>query len=136
VSRLVPVEVELIGAGVRQVKPGFLTRATFSSNVRENALLVPSAAVVVSGGASVVYLVKGGTARRQNVRPGLTYAGNMEILDGVIEGDTVIVAGNTSVRDGGPVKVVDAAVGDSLSSAIQGSGEEVGSGPGRGRGGD
>jgi multidrug efflux pump subunit AcrA (membrane-fusion protein) len=136
VSRLVPVEVELTGAGVRQVKPGFLTRATFSSNVRENALLVPSAAVVVSGGASVVYLVKGGRARRQNVRPGLTYAGNMEILDGVIEADTVIVAGNTSVRDGGLVKVVDAAVGDSLSSAIQGSGEEAGSEPGRGRGGD
>jgi membrane fusion protein (multidrug efflux system) len=120
VSRLVPVEVELTGAGVRMVRPGYLTRATFRSNARENTLLVPASAVVISAGSSALYLLQGGTARRVNVRTGLAHEGRMEILEGVSAGDTVIVAGNTSVRDGGAVRIVEQALGDSVSPVAPG----------------
>jgi membrane fusion protein (multidrug efflux system) len=122
VSRLVPVELSLAGAGVRDVKPGFLARATFHSTARENAVLVPASAIVVSGGLSAVYLVRSGNASRQNVSTGLTSEGRVEILDGVTEGDTVIVAGNIAVRDGAPVRIVDPARGDSIPTrgALQG----------------
>ena len=140
VSRLVPVEVELTGPGVRNVKPGYLTRATFRSNARENALLVPVSAVVISAGSSVIYLVKEGRASRTNVATGLVHEGNVEILAGVQVGDTVIVAGNTSVRDNAPVRVVPPTLGDSAPGVRQlrggggGSGQENGGRSGTGGG--
>jgi RND family efflux transporter MFP subunit len=134
VSRLVPVEVELTGSDARQVRPGFLARATFRSNARENALLIPVSAVVVSVGASVVYVVNEGKATRTSVRPGLTSEGRIEILEGLSEGDTVIVAGNIAVRDGARVRVVTAA-GDSLTVRSAGGASGSGRGGGRGPGG-
>jgi membrane fusion protein (multidrug efflux system) len=113
------------------VRPGFLTRATFSSNAKVNALLIPAAAVVISlsEGSSAVYLVKEGRAKRTNVRTGLSYSGRIEILEGVATGDTVIVAGNIAVRDGAAIRVVTAALGDSVPP-----GASLRSGTGRGGG--
>jgi membrane fusion protein (multidrug efflux system) len=128
-SRLVPVEVELTGAGVRSVKPGYLVRATFTSSAKGDALLIPASAIVISAGASAVYLVKEGRAKRTNVRTGLNYSGRIEILDGVVAGDTVIVAGNIAVRDGAAVRVVPAALGDSVPPASR---AQLGSGRGNG----
>jgi hypothetical protein len=102
------------------VRPGYLTRATFRSNARENTLLVPASALVISAGSSALYLLQDGAARRVNVRTGLAHEGRMEILEGVSAGDTVIVAGNTSVRDGGAVRIVDRALGDSVSPVAPG----------------
>lgn len=136
VSRLVPVEVELTGAGVSRVKPGFLTRATFSTSARENALLIPASAIVVTAGASAVYLMSDGRAHLQSVRPGLNYAGRIEILEGIQEGDTVIVAGNIAVRDGALVRAVAPTLGDSVRIGVEmGGGGVPGGARGAARGG-
>jgi RND family efflux transporter MFP subunit len=114
VSRLIPVEVALTSAGARDVKPGFLARVSLRLDPRSNVLMVPSPAVLADPGGSIVYLVRGGKAARTRVRAGGTFQGRMEIVDGLVAGDTVIVNGNNIVRDGGVVRVVSAPTLDSV----------------------
>ncbi|HEU4629475.1 MAG TPA: efflux RND transporter periplasmic adaptor subunit [Gemmatimonadaceae bacterium] len=108
ITRLVPVEVELGGPAARQARPGFLARVTFRLDPRTGVLLVPSAAVLENTRGPVVYVVRDGRAALRPVRRGSTYEGQVEITTGLTVGDSVVVAGNTNLRDGAQVRVVDA----------------------------
>jgi hypothetical protein len=77
-----------------------------------------------------------GRAHLQSVRPGLNYAGRIEILEGIQEGDTVIVAGNIAVRDGALVRAVAPTLGDSVRIGVEmGGGGVPGGARGAARGG-
>jgi membrane fusion protein, multidrug efflux system len=104
-SRLVPVEVALAGEGARVVRPGFLARTTFALGARE-ALLMPASAVVRGAGGEAVFVVRNGEAARRTVRTGLTSLGRVEVVDGVEEGETVVMAGHNMLRDGMQVRIV------------------------------
>jgi RND family efflux transporter MFP subunit len=116
VTRLVPVEVALSGSSGRAVRPGFLARVSLRLDPRTNVLMVPAAALLEDPSGAVVYLVQNGKASRRRVRRGETYQGRVEIVDGISEGDVVIVAGNTMVREGAAVRVIDPKTGTSPST--------------------
>jgi len=105
-TRMVPVEVALSGAAVRQLKPGFMARVTFQLGERPGVLLVPQRAVVGPVDARAVFVVRGAKAERRPVRLGQTSGGRAEVLDGLAAGDSVVVAGADQVRDGGTVRIV------------------------------
>ena len=111
-SRMVPVEVALPGSD-RRLKPGFLARAAFQLGERSGILLVPTRAVVGPVDARAVFVVSGGTAERRPVQLGQSSGGRSEVLEGVVAGDSVVVAGVDEVRDGGRVRVV-APVGEGV----------------------
>lgn len=106
-TRLVPVEIALTGAQLQRLRPGYTVRATLALDRRDNALLVPSRAVSGPAGARAVYIVKGGVVERRAVSIGSDMAGQSEILDGVSEGDSVIVSGTSMIREGAKALVVD-----------------------------
>jgi membrane fusion protein, multidrug efflux system len=107
-SRLVPVEVEMRGEGTQLGRPGFLARTTFALSARENALLIPSSALVTgTGGTTAVFVINEDRARRRTVTTGLTSEGRIEILSGLTEGEVVVSSGTTMVRDGGAVRMVN-----------------------------
>jgi RND family efflux transporter MFP subunit len=110
-TRLVPVEVALTGNQLAGLRPGYTVRATLSLDKRDDALLVPSRAVSGPAGARAVYVVTGGQIERRAVRIGSDIAGLSEVLDGVVEGDSVIVSGTSMIREGAKAKVV-APLGD------------------------
>ena len=105
-SRLVPVEIALTGVAARQAKPGFLARVTFHLDAREGVLLIPSTAVLENPRGAVVYVVQNGKAALRAVERGSTYQGRVEIVKGLAIGDSVVVAGNTLLRDGSTVRVM------------------------------
>ena len=123
VTRLVPVEVALSGTSARQVRPGFLARVNIALDPRTNVLMVPAGALLQDPNGSVVYLVQGGKATRRNVRRGVSYQGQVEIVEGIAAGDTVIVAGNTMVREGSAVRVIDNGARDVQAVGTDTSGE-------------
>ncbi|HEX6313256.1 MAG TPA: efflux RND transporter periplasmic adaptor subunit [Gemmatimonadaceae bacterium] len=106
-TRLVPVEVALSGAQLANLRPGYTVRATLALDRRDDALLVPSRAVSGPAGARAVYVVTGGVIERRSVRIGSDMAGLSEILEGVAEGDSVIVSGTSMIREGAKAKVVE-----------------------------
>lgn len=106
VSRLVPVEVALSGDGARGIKPGFLARVLFRLEPRSGVLLIPGTAVLENPRGAVVYVVQNGKAALRSVERGASYQGRVEITNGLAVGDSVVVAGNTLLRDGAAVRVM------------------------------
>jgi membrane fusion protein (multidrug efflux system) len=106
-TRLVPVEVALASAAGSIVRPGFLARATFALGTRDDVLLVPAGALVSAGSTQAVFVVsEGGAAVRRPVATGLTTQGMVEVVEGLDEGERIVVQGAARLRDGAPVRVV------------------------------
>jgi membrane fusion protein (multidrug efflux system) len=76
--------------------------------------VVPEEAIVPQGGRQfVIKLVPGPdndtlVSRRVEVKVGIRRPGQVEIIEGLQEGDTVVTAGQQRLqRDGSPVKVLE-----------------------------
>jgi membrane fusion protein (multidrug efflux system) len=106
VTRLVPVEVALTGTAIGSLRPGFTIRSIFRLGSRNNALLIPTRAVMGPAGARAVVIVRQGKSERKLVRVGPDIDGTTEVLEGLALGDTVIVAGQALLRDGSAVRIV------------------------------
>lgn len=107
-TRLVPVEVVLTGIAAREARPGFLARVSFQLDPRQGVLMVPAGALVDDAGGSAAFVISQGQASRRPVERGGIFQGRVEIVRGLEAGDTVAVAGVTSLRDGAQVRIVDA----------------------------
>ncbi len=105
VTRLVPVEVALLGEGTRIARPGFLGRVTFAVDTRHDVVLVPQGAVLGGEGAESVFLVRDGKAVRRPVQTGVHFEGRVEIVSGLEPGEMVIVLGNSELREGTTVRI-------------------------------
>jgi membrane fusion protein (multidrug efflux system) len=110
-TRLVPVEVELSSEAAALARPGFLARVTFELGARDDVLLVPASAIVSgAGGTPAVFVVENGRALRRGIETGLTSEGRVEVVSGLAAGESVVVIGSNSLRDGAEVRVVGGAV--------------------------
>ena len=105
-TRLVPVEVALTGSALEKLRPGYTVRSMFRLGSRNDALLIPTRAVIGPAGARTVVIVRQGKSERRIVRVGPDIDGMTEVLEGLAAGDSVIVAGQALLRDGSPVRIV------------------------------
>ncbi len=85
--------------------PGQMADLTIVFESRE-APGVPSAAILVRAGRSVVFVVQDGRAAMRPVETGLQNDGWTEIRSGLEPGEIVITEGQTLVQDGMPVDVL------------------------------
>jgi RND family efflux transporter MFP subunit len=104
-TRLVTVEVALEPGS--QARPGFLSRVRLRLDARDDVLLVPAGAVLTgSGGEESTFVVEDGKALRRPIETGLVSQGRVEVVRGLSAGETVIVEGGSSLREGAPVRTV------------------------------
>jgi membrane fusion protein (multidrug efflux system) len=87
------------------LKPGMLMTVDLTLSERDGALLISEAALVPEGAEQYVYKVEDERAVRTLVRIGARKRGVVEIIDGLAEGDQVIVGGVQKVRNGTRVRV-------------------------------
>ncbi len=101
-----------------QLRPGMFARVNAVFSERDKAIVVPEEAIVPQGGKQfVIKLLDGAdkgtdketkTTQRVEVKVGIRKPGKVEILEGLVEGDEVITAGQQRVqKDGTVVKVVE-----------------------------
>ena len=69
------------------------------TEVHENVVLVPVAAVIREGGEAVVFVAAGDKAERRAVEAGLTDGEHVEITKGVKAGELVITKGMNGLPD-------------------------------------
>lgn len=127
VTRLVPVEVAIGGPAARNVRPGFLARVSFALSPRSGVLLLPGAALLQNPRGAAVYVIQDGRATLRSVQRGGTYDGRVEITSGLAPGDSVVVAGNTMLREGSEVTIATAP-GDTIPASDR-AGQTVGVAP-------
>lgn len=96
------------------LRPGMFARVTTVFGVRDKARVIPEEAIVPQGGKQyVIKLVPGPhqdslVSQRVEVKVGIRRPGQVEILEGLKDGDTVVTAGQQRLqRDGSPVKVLE-----------------------------
>lgn len=91
------------------VKPGMYATVAIPLTQRATALTVPQLSILErQGDRGVVYVVVNGKATKRNVVLGASRGDRIEILDGLREGEHVIVGGQTRVQEGSPVRVTNA----------------------------
>jgi RND family efflux transporter MFP subunit len=104
-TRLVPVEVALEFGS--QARPGYLARVRLRLDSRSDVPLVPASAVLSgAGGVESAFVVEDGKAFRRQVETGMVSRGRVEIVSGLQPGDTVVVEGGASLREGAQVRAV------------------------------
>ncbi len=86
------------------LRPGTFGDLVFEVQSHENALVVPQIAVLEN---AYVFIVEGGKAVRRTVSLGIQNTTTIEVLDGLVEGDTVIVEGNFGLEEGAAVQVLE-----------------------------
>lgn len=105
-TRTFTVELLIANADER-VRPGMYARVTINHG-RAKHVVVPDRAVqkLVGSGDRYVYVVKGDKAEYRKVELGQRLDTEYEILSGVNPGETVVVAGQSRLKNGAKVKIV------------------------------
>ena len=86
--------------------PGMFARIDVLYEKFANAIVVPSAAVVLEDGTYVAYVVKDGIAKRREVVPGARSSNELQIKNGIRQGEKVISDAVYGIRDGVAVTAV------------------------------
>lgn len=90
----------------RQLKPGMFGRVRIVYDTRENALMIPKAAVITEDGANSVYVLNNNLVFRRPVQTGYVNGLNIEVLKGLADGDSVVTIGHSSLQDSALVQSV------------------------------
>jgi len=89
-----------------EIIPGSLLEIEILYN-NKNALSVPDTSVMYEGSKKFIYkIIENNVLKKMEIKTGVRNQGNLEILDGLIEGDKIIAEGLTKVRPGMKVKPI------------------------------
>jgi len=94
-------------SGTDGLQPGLFARLSIQTDRREDALVIPRAALLDEGNEAAVYVVREGKAWRTAITPGYEQSGRIEIRSGLAEGDAVIITGKAALREGSAVEVLE-----------------------------
>ena len=67
---------------------------------------VPESSVTIQGKTAFVYVVNGETVEKKNIKIGKRNFGKVSVLDGVSEGNKIVVEGVSKVRDKSKIKII------------------------------
>ncbi|MEQ1439283.1 efflux RND transporter periplasmic adaptor subunit [Fontimonas sp. SYSU GA230001] len=103
-----------------ELKPGMFGRVEILYDRRERAVLIPKDAVVTEDAQHSVFVVQDGRAHRRAVSIGYSDADHYEVLSGLVAGDTLVITGQSSLRDDSKVEIVNAptAAPDAKASSV------------------
>ena len=87
--------------------PGAFVNVEVKLKENENAILIPTVAIVPELKGQSVYLFKNGMVSSQQVDLGLREEKRVQIVSGLEEGDTVITSGILQIRPGANVQITE-----------------------------
>jgi len=89
-----------------EIIPGSLLEIEILYN-EKSTLSVPDTSIMYEGNKKFVYkVVENNLIKKAEVKTGVRYLGNLEVLDGLVEGDKIIAEGLTKIRPGMKVKPI------------------------------
>jgi membrane fusion protein (multidrug efflux system) len=91
-----------------KLKPGMFARMTIAVSQKE-CVVVPDTALVREADQTYVFVVNDNAARRCSVKLGIWQGQLHEVLTGVSPGDVVVTHGQTQLKDGQTVEIVQEA---------------------------
>jgi RND family efflux transporter MFP subunit len=104
-SRAFKVKVEFPNKDHR-LKSGMFARARIYPRIHKDVLIIPFKSVIKSGGGTFVFIADGDIASSRAVRVGITNEEEIEVIDGLREGDEVVIEGHYGMADKTQVRVL------------------------------
>ena len=102
-----PSEIEITNNTSNDLKAGMYGTAKFASNQQKQTLkIVPRNAFVGSVSSNEIFVIENGTAKLKKVTAGRILGDKVEILDGLSNGEIVIVTGQINLQDGNAVEII------------------------------
>lgn len=89
----------------RRILPGAFAQITYSLSEISDAMLVPSESIIPELGQTFVFVLRDGAAHRVPVLTGIRTDTQVQITDGLVPGDSVLVTGILQLRQGMAVRV-------------------------------
>jgi RND family efflux transporter MFP subunit len=130
-TRTAPIEVEIPNPGAR-LKPGMYARVQVVTDLKREALVVPANALVDIGGRRGVFIaLENNTVTYRPVNTGIEELEQIEILQGLAEGDRIVTTGSGALREGDRVLIA----GQAGRGGRQGGGRQGGDQTGAPQGG-
>jgi membrane fusion protein (multidrug efflux system) len=105
-TRALRAEVEIDNHD-RQLRPGMFVEVTLIGERRENVTVIPRRALTERGGRRVAFVLRGQRVARQDVTLGLGDDQLVEVRDGIVPGDRVVVRGLETLTDQMFVRVIE-----------------------------
>lgn len=99
--------VEIILNKNQNLHVGMYLKVHFDSKEEQTGIMIPRKAVVGSVLSADVYVAENGKAVKREVKLGDMFGDNIEILDGLEEGDEIIISGLMNVSDGVDIRIVE-----------------------------
>ncbi|HRD01971.1 MAG TPA: efflux RND transporter periplasmic adaptor subunit [Candidatus Saccharicenans sp.] len=90
-----------------EIKPGMHAEIEIVTEIFPKRLLVPQAAVLVRGGRPLVFVVENGLAKWRYIEAGQENEQYVEVLDGIKEGEPVIIEGHMTLAHDSAVRIVE-----------------------------
>ena len=101
-----PIEIEIANNATNNLKAGMYGTASFGNKQKQSLKIVPRNAFIGSVSNNQVFVVENGTAKLKKVVAGRILGEQVEIIDGLSDGDTVIVTGQINLQDGNTVEII------------------------------
>lgn len=87
--------------------PGQFVEVRLNLETHTSTLLIPKKALQYESGEPYAFIVKDGKVKRSKLSIGLSWGGEVEVLSGVTPQDTVIIEGQTTLREGAKIRIVE-----------------------------
>jgi membrane fusion protein (multidrug efflux system) len=102
-----PVEIEIANTSSNDLKAGMYGTALFASKQQKQSMMVvPRNAFVGSVSSNQIFVTENGLARLKTVTAGRILGDKVEILNGLSNGESVIVTGQINLQDGNKVDII------------------------------
>lgn len=102
-----PVEIEITNNSNNDLKAGMYGTANFGSKQQKQILMVvPRNAFVGSVSSNEIFVVENGIAKLKKVTAGRILGDQVEIINGLSDGEVVIVTGQINLQDGNTVEII------------------------------
>jgi len=95
-----------VPAEVTGLLSGMFADVTFRTDTSENAIVVPTEAILTSGSSQHVFVVENNAARYVEVTTGLAGNGVTEVTSGLTAGQQLVTVGQAYLKDGDVVRIV------------------------------
>jgi RND family efflux transporter MFP subunit len=106
-SHTYPVEITLPNNHKFPLKAGMFGRVSFTSIKKDELIVIPREALVGSVKNAKLFIVENGIAKERNVVIGSAYDDALEVLEGLKEGEQVVVNGQNNLKNNYRVKVAE-----------------------------
>jgi membrane fusion protein (multidrug efflux system) len=103
-NRSITVEA-LVPNPERLLRPGFFSKGDLVYDQHGNAVVVPEKALTTFAGVTKLFVITGGKAEERVVQTGIAVDERREIVDGVKQGEQVVISNLDKLEQGAPVTV-------------------------------